>query len=65
MASLLEDIEAFIAAHTMSETAFGTLSLNDKNFIADLRADRSPSLRTAARVQRFMSTYPNHDRVAA
>lgn len=65
MLTLIPDIEAFLTAHGMSETAFGTEALNDKNFITDLREGRSPSLRTVARVQRFMSSYPNHHQQAA
>lgn len=57
---LLDSIAAFIADHGITERKFGEEALNDKNFVADLRAGRSPSLNTAETVQRFMAAYPNH-----
>lgn len=54
---LISDIEAFVAAHNMTERRFGELALNDKNFVADIRAGRSPSLNTVDRLKRFMMTY--------
>jgi hypothetical protein len=64
MLPLLEQIETFIGAHDLSERRFGELALKDKNLISDLRGGRSPSLNTVERLQRFMATYPNHDRAA-
>ncbi len=53
--TLLEEIEAFRAETGMSATAFGTKSLNDGGFIADLRRGaRSPSLKTVDRIRAFM-----------
>jgi len=57
MVSLSDMIAAFIADHQMSERRFGELALNDKNFVMDLRAGRSPSLKTVARVQHFIASY--------
>jgi hypothetical protein len=65
MTSFPDEIAAFIAAHDLTERRFGELALNDKNFVLDLRAGRSPSLNTVERIKRFMSAYPNHDRAAA
>jgi hypothetical protein len=65
MLPLLDEIGAFIEAHGLSERRFGELALNDKNFVSDLQAGRSPSLNTVERLRRFMATYPNHDRAAA
>lgn len=62
MLSLLATIDNFLAAHNITERKFGEEALNDKNFVSDLRAGRSPSLNTAERVQNFMATYPNHER---
>ena len=63
---LLSDIEAFVAAHEMTERRFGELALNDKNFVSDIRdKDRSPSLKTVERLKRFMMTYrPDQDAAA-
>lgn len=54
---LLSDIEAFVAAHDITERRFGELALNDKNFVSDIRNGRSPSLNTVERLKRFMMTY--------
>lgn len=63
---LLTDIEAFVAAHEITERRFGELALNDKNFVSDIRErGRSPSLNTVERVKRFMMTYrPAQDAAA-
>jgi hypothetical protein len=63
--ALLDDISMFIADHGLSERRFGELALNDKNFVSDIRAGRSPSLNTVEKLRRFMSAYPNHERAAA
>lgn len=63
--ALLDDIITFIADHELSERKFGELALNDKNFVSDIRAGRSPSLNTVEKLKRFMSAYPNNDRAAA
>lgn len=62
---LLDDIAVFIQAHELSERKFGELALNDKNFVADIKEGRSPSLNTVDKLRRFMASYPNHDRQAA
>jgi hypothetical protein len=62
MTSLLDSIAAFIEAHDITERRFGEEALNDKNFVNDLRAGRSPSMNTVERIQLFMATYPNHAR---
>lgn len=64
MDSFADDIAAFIAAQEMSESKFGELALNDKNFVADMREGRSPSLKTVARVREFMLTYRPIERAA-
>lgn len=67
MASLLDEIGAFIAVHQITERRFGELSLNDKNFVSDVRDGRSPSLNTVERIRAFMRAYPNqlpHDEAA-
>lgn len=57
MDELLKQIDDFITQHGLSERQFGELSLNDKNFVADIRDKRSPSLRTVGKVRDFMATY--------
>ena len=62
MLTLLDKINDFIARQEgMTERRFGELALNDKNFVADMKEGRSPSLNTAARVEDFMRAYPNHE----
>lgn len=62
MSTLLEDIEAFIATHGLSESQFGVSAINDKNLVPDLRGERRERPRrlwpeTEAAVRRFMATY--------
>ena len=59
--ALLDDIQAFIEAHELTERKFGELALNDKNLVPDIRDGRSPSLNTAERIRDFMLKYPNHE----
>lgn len=59
MSTLLSDIDAFLDAHRMSPTAFGTAALSDKNFVRDLKAERPRRVwpETERKVRRFMATY--------
>ena len=62
MATLLDDISAFIETHGLSESQFGVLALGDKNFIPDIRGDKREKPRrvwpeTEAKARRFMVTY--------
>jgi hypothetical protein len=57
MVSLLSDIDAFLAAHQMSEARFGVEALGDKHFVQELRQGRDIRLSTQDRVRRFMLTY--------
>lgn len=54
---LINDIDAFCAAHGLTETQFGLASLNDKNFVPQLRAGRDVRLSTLEKVRQFMLTY--------
>ena len=54
---LLEQIEAFLKETKMSRTRFGVDAMGDGNLIAGLEAGRSPSLRNAERILRFMADY--------
>lgn len=53
--TLLSEIEKFCTKHGLSERQFGTLALNDKNFIPQLREGRDLRLSTVERVRCFMS----------
>ena len=73
MSNLLQDIDAFLEAHDLSEGQFGVLALRDKHLVPDLRGvqrsagpDAPPKNlngprrlwpETEAKVRRFMSTY--------
>lgn len=62
MSALIDDIDAFIAAHSITERQFGELALNDKNLVPQMRGDRGGRPRrlwpeTEAAIRRFMSTY--------
>jgi hypothetical protein len=62
MKTLLEDIQAFIAAHELSESQFGVLALGDKNLVPDIRGDRRARPRrlwpeTEAKARAFMAQY--------
>jgi hypothetical protein len=59
---LLDDINAFIEAHKITERQFGELSVNDKNLVPQLKGEKGPRPRrlwpeTEARIRRFMATY--------
>jgi hypothetical protein len=56
MAELLGEIETFVAAHEMSETAFGKEAASDPNFIKDLRNGREIRWKTEQRVRSYMET---------
>jgi hypothetical protein len=60
--ALLEDIQAFIEAHEITERQFGELATNDKNLVPQLKGERGARPRrlwpeTEAKIRRFMSTY--------
>jgi len=65
-ADVLKQIEAFCAQHEIKPTTFGRMALGDGNLVTNLRADRSLTLKTAARVVEFMATYrPTETQAAA
>lgn len=57
MEGLIADIEAFMGAHSMSQTMFGVRALNDRHFVKSLRKGRRLWPETEAKVRRFMATY--------
>jgi hypothetical protein len=54
---LLAEIEAFIANHAMSATAFGEIVINDRHLVRRLRAGGSVTLDTWDRIRAFMADY--------
>lgn len=52
--ALLAEIKRFLKQHDMSPSVFGRAALNDPGFVFDFERGRSPSLKTAARVEEFM-----------
>lgn len=56
--SFTAEIVAFLAKHDLEPATFGRQALNDPNFVSDLRAGRSPNLRTIERVREFIDSYP-------
>jgi hypothetical protein len=66
MANLINDIEAFMASHGVSPTAFGQRALGDRHFVRQLRAGRRLWPETEAKVRTFMATYrPDTQEAAA
>jgi hypothetical protein len=65
MIELLSQIEAFSAAHSLSEWQFGELALKDRHFVRQLREGRDIRLSTAKRVREFMSEYSGASRQEA
>jgi hypothetical protein len=64
-AEMLDKIEAFCAAQSIRPTAFGRMAIRDGNLVANLKAGRSLTLKTARAVIDFMEAYPSPQRVAA
>lgn len=52
--TLINRIDLFLSITDMSAAEFGRGAVKDPNFISDLRAGRSPSLRLLDRVETFM-----------
>ena len=65
MTPLLEDIDAFIDAQSLTERKFGEDALNDKNLIPQLRAGRELRRDTERKVRLFMVTYRPAEQAAA
>ena len=55
MKTLLEDIEAFLAASKMAESTFGRGAVNDGNFMAQFRNGRRVWPETESRIREFMA----------
>lgn len=55
---LLAGIDAYLARTDMPATTFGRLAVGDGNFVSRLRAGRSVTLRTHARIDAFLRAPP-------
>lgn len=55
--NLLDRIEAFCRKKDLSLTGFGRKACRDPNLVAQLRAGRSPTLRTLKKIEIFMEGY--------
>jgi len=53
---LLERIEKYLQANSLTETAFGVKALGDPNLIRDLRDGREPRRKTISRIIEFMDS---------
>jgi len=54
---LIDTIEAFLAAHSMSAITFGRKALRDPHFVSQLRAGRRCWPETEAKVRQFMEQH--------
>lgn len=52
--TFLQEIEAFLERSKMTASAFGRASVNDPNFVGDLRGGRMPNLGLVDRVNKFI-----------
>lgn len=57
MATILSEIEAFLAARGMSASRFGSEALADKNFVKDLRRGRRIWPETEHKLRLYMASY--------
>jgi len=56
-ADILNRIERFCDRHSMSLSTFGRKSIGDASLVANLRADRSLTLKTANKIVAFMADH--------
>ena len=61
---LLNDIDAFLRIHKLSDSAFGRQAVNDWKLIRQLRVGRRLWPDTEGRVRTFMVTYQPKTRAA-
>ena len=63
---LIADVEAFIATHSIAESTFGRLAVNDWKLVRDLRGrKRHLWPETEAKVRHFMATYRPTEQTSA
>ena len=61
---LLDQIEAFCAERGVSATRFGLLTTNDGKLVPRLRAGKTVTLETAAKIKAFMDRSPAEEPAA-
>lgn len=49
-----QEVEAFLARTSMSQSRFGQLACHDRAFVTDLRRGREPKPSTVTKVREFM-----------
>lgn len=52
--AFLGSIERFMRRHKIKPGDFGEMSVNDRGLVFDLRAGRSPTLKTVSKVRGYM-----------
>lgn len=65
MATILADIETFLAAHDMAATRFGDEAMADRHLVRQLRGGRRLWPETEMKVRAFMREYRPAEQVAA
>lgn len=56
-APLLKEIDAFLRKWNMTDSRFGREATGEADLVRTLRAGRSPTLRTVAKIREFMGGY--------
>ena len=62
---LLDAIDKFLGAQSMSPITFGRLAMKDPHFVRDIRGGRRVWPETEDKVRNFMATYQPADQRAA
>jgi hypothetical protein len=62
MSTLIDEISAFIEAHSITERQFGEMAMNDKNLVPQMRGEKGSRPRriwpeTEAKIRQFMDAY--------
>lgn len=61
----VQEIEAFLKAHKVAPSAFGRAAVNDRSFVADLKAGkRDVKMSTVEKVRKYMKDYEKGHAVA-
>lgn len=54
---IIQEIDEFLAKHTMAESQFGKLAVNDRHLVKQIREGRDLRLSTVERIRAFMAEY--------
>lgn len=55
---IIDEIDAYCERHSLTATAFGSMAMNDPNFVADLRAGRELRRATEQEIREFLTGEP-------